>query len=757
MNRESSLSKVILFSAVAVGAIVAAPGWAAAQTGQGEVNASETIVVTATRRSESIQNVPLSVSAITEERIERLGARDTNDVVLTAPGVSFTDSGFGREEFVVRGVGSLGSGATTAIYIDEIPIPLSGGFTLDLALFDVDRVEVLRGPQGTLYGSSAMGGALRTITNQPDPNDWDARLNGSFSTTNEGGENWDFNGAVNVPLIGDRLAVRAVLYSEEEAGWVDNFAPLLDYTAGTVTAGPLSEEDVGTKTTDGGRISVRFTPTQDLALTGSYLEQRTAYDGLNSEDESFGFGALRQARLVSEQTTAEARIGNFTLNYDWGFADLVSSSSLARNEGFELIDLTLDFHFPGASVVQLLNDLVGDGTLITTIPRFTASQPVVTDSFTQEVRLSSKDDATLRWLIGVFYNDTEVSARQSGFAPTAENFFGALTPDDRLYFFNRDQRSEEISVFGELSFDLSERLTATLGARRYEVSSDYTITQGGLLFIDLGTLDPNSTLPVTTNSPEAQEDGFTYKAMLSYRVSDDILIYGGASSGYRPGGPNAPLPGGQTPTPTTQFSSDTLWQYEIGARTGWWENRLILNGALFYIDWSDIQAGVQTDGGFTFTTNLGEAHIAGAELELQARPADGWEFTAALTYLDAQSDSAIPSLGLEKGTRLAGIPEFQGNTSVTYTRPISGDLDWYVFGQYTYVDERKPVTNTDITLDAYDQIDLSAGLRGSTWDLSLFGRNLGDERGMTGRENRGVTRVSFIQPRTVGLSLRLNY
>ncbi|MBN8843038.1 MAG: TonB-dependent receptor [Sphingomonadales bacterium] len=370
---------------------------------------SPDIVVTATRRELRLQDVPLSISAVDGERLSELGARDVQDYVLTIPGVSFTDASGGRQTFVVRGIASLGAGATTAVYLDETPLDI------DLRLFDIARVEVLRGPQGTLYGQSSMGGAIRTITNRPDSTGFAAAVDASINSVHRGGAGGDVNVMVNVPLVTDKLAVRGVYYHEREAGFVDNYAVLdripgevRDPSSAPVTPTTLIKKNRGAHDIDGARLMVQFDPVERLSISGTYLWQKDHYNGLNSEDTDIGRGRLIQSRAFDEIWGTEVQQYNLTARYDAGFAELMSSTTWNRATGRTARDVTYVF----MPVFQKAYDiLVNDGQNVADLLGApSVNERTRSHQFTQELRLTSQGDGPVGWVIGGYYNNYSLPA-----------------------------------------------------------------------------------------------------------------------------------------------------------------------------------------------------------------------------------------------------------------------------------------------------------------------------------------------------------
>lgn len=703
------------------------------------------IVVTATRRELLLKDVPSSISAVGSERLEKLGARDFQDYVLTVPGVSFTDIGGGRQQIVFRGVAALGSNATTAIYLDETPLDI------DLRLFDVERVEVLRGPQGTLYGTSAMGGALRTITRKPNATETQFRFEGSVNTVRNGGVGHDVNGMINLPIAEDKLALRIVAYREIEAGFIDNFSS--DRSVDPVVLGSLIEKDPGKHVTQGTRTALRFDASDELDITLTHIWQRDVFKGLNSEDTDLGVETLRQSRNFNERYGSRVHQFNGTLNYRFGFADLVSSTTWSNGTDTNERDVTVVY----SPVVQLFSNFLGTGGDTSGVKPLRLGSSDRSQSFTQEVRLTGNPESQFDWLVGAYYNWGRSDFAQGATALGVQPFFDLgpgldLAAGDQLFAATIDQGQRELSFFAEGKLEITQALEATVGLRRYHIQSDFLQGTTGLLAFD-GTLE--SITGQTLSSGKSSKSGVTYRFNLAYKASADTLIYAQAASGYRQGGANAFIPAGETPTPVSQYNPDTLWQYELGFRTTLLENRLSVHGSAFYIDWSGIQANITTEPtGYSFVGNVGKADVKGAELELSWRLFDGMNINTSATYSDARFREGLASLNVDKNDPIADIPRFTGSIGADYQWRLSDGLSANIGANLTHVSSRVTNANQGTSLKGYDDLDLRFGLDWKRASIGIFVRNVLDVRGQTGRDVLlGYERRSYITPRTFGASL----
>jgi iron complex outermembrane recepter protein len=754
------------------------------------------IVVTATRRDLKLSDVPLSISALPQDTLTTRGIRDSADIAYVAPGLSVISDNSGGENLSVRGIVAIGSTATTAFYTDETPISQVSGGTFSPRYFDVERVEVLRGPQGTLFGASAMGGVIRIITKRPNTYRFEGTVRAEGSTTRLGSQNYVVDGAVNVPIISDVLALRMTGFYEKQAGWVKSFTPIFsDDPADYVDLGddglrdngitdpadpdfdPLNRNDdrtgaayqgftgsgkrVGDQTVYGGRAALLFQPTDTLKLTATYHWQQRKNDGFNNADRSVGLGLpgsdFRQARSFAEFRNLRSQLANLTGEFDVGFAKLTSSTSYEWNRESVQQDATA-LGFGGIAA--------GFGI----VPRDTSGQAGVgliesqkKSNFTQEIRLVSNSDGAFNWILGGFYNRAKYTKSQNyptrGLAAVAGD---ELAPGDSFGSFILDESVREISFFGEVGYKFSDKFSATVGLRRYSVKP-------GTGSIFSGLLAGGDT---TVNDPVSfTENGFTYKAVLNYKPNDDLLLFAGYTTGYRPGGANLPALGPDDVIPSG-FTSDKLTQYELGWKSSWLDRALTVNGAVFYIDWSDIPTGVTAPSGQTYSINGPQARNYGAELELVIRPTKGFDVSFGLTVLNAKFsrdfvDVAGAGLQISKGDRLPNVPDITLNAALNYQWSI-GDANARIGANVVHVTKRTQTANEVVSpLPGFVNAGLSAGVDLGKFDVSLFVRNLFDTRALIGNSRVGsevvggvfgpINYQSYLQPRTIGASVQVKF
>lgn len=811
-NTPSSLVQFRLRHALLAGCALAlgtAPALAQDQEEPSEEQSrtsGNVIVVTATKRDTTIQDTPFSISALTAEDIQKSGATNLEDISRSVAGLSVQNLGPGQSQVSVRGVSAgqvvrdqPGVKEQVGVYLDESVISLSL-FTPDLDLFDLNRVETLRGPQGTLFGSGSVGGTIRYITNQPTPGVTEGAFEANVNVIDGGDVGWHTKGAVNLPL-GETGAIRAVGYYTQYAGFID-------------ALGPGGGENINGGERYGGRISATLDTGEGFSITPRIVYQKVEADGFNRQEifnlfanpftttrPAIQLGEREQFLLLQEAFEDETFMADVVVEADFGGVTLTGVSSyinrdilVSRDASALTGSVSVDLGFPEADV--LLPSNLRDTTDLQT--------------FSQELRLASDTDGPLQWLVGVFYSevdrvyaqrlptpgyDAALTARanivNADADPTNDlplpaavaNGFGPDSP------FNSDLPYDisQFAVFGEASFDITDALTFTAGGRYYDFEETRTITTGGLFANgDSGVVD-------TTAS-----DGFTPRFLLSYEVTPDVTINAQASQGFRLGGVNDPL---NVPLCNAQdlalfggfqdYDDETLWNYELGIKTQ--GNGFTFNAAGFYNDISDLQ--VTLDAGSCSSRivfNVPEAHSLGVEAEFGFNPAAGLNFNLSGSWIEAEFDTTLPgalaeATGIREGNRLPSVPEFQLSASGSYEFPISDGADAFFAASFTHVGSRftqpadqennprtfvsglpfggAPGTDpvvVDLLLDDYQLVNLSAGVDfDNGLSLVIYANNVFDENALLSfdRERGGRARLGYRigQPRTFGATARFEY
>jgi iron complex outermembrane recepter protein len=686
---------------------VAAPAQTGAATNDDQVMIEE-IIVTATKREEPVRKISGSVSAFDEAGLEALGAERFADYLTRTPGVVFNQSVPGNSAAVIRGVstttGIAQAQGTTGYFINDVPLtdPFYSSGIPDIDTFDVDNISVLRGPQGTLFGSASLGGAIIYQAARPDLTRFDAHVRASVESTSGGETSFGGKGMVNVPLINGVLGVRAVLDYRQDGGYVDNIG--------------TGQDDANETEVRGGRVLATLVPTDGTTLNYLFLQQTN-----DTGDAGFiepAVGRYQKNTALDERFKYRTRIHHLRLDQEFSFATLTATA--ARHE--KKFSGTQDFS-------NLLPPALAPAAFL---------EPGTSEGNTFEVRLASPPGQRFEYLVGVFHDDTDESIVNQLVAPAAAPVFGDATLLDATVSIE----GEESALFGEATWHFTDQWKATVGGRYFETRLSTNIAQSGPL---IGGS--------TESEGRSREQGFSPKASLTWSPNDDLLVYGLVSKGFRFGGPNLAVdPDFAIPS---EFESDSLINYELGVRSNLDGRPLQLDGALFYIEWSDIQVTLSTPNGFTYTDNAGKARNYGFEGVATFRPSRSLTLQGNVTWLDSQlrSDFISGTAVVPKGRTLPGASDWQISDAALYTFMDSPLLPTVAFShRYVSTAPGALVPNPQ-EQGGYNLFDvrLSATIAGV--GVSAFVENIGDERGVTQAvtNNRGQSEY-IVRPRTYGMT-----
>lgn len=707
----------------------------------------EEIVVTAQKRSQLLQDVPAAVTALSGESIERLQAQTFADYVLRVPGFNMISGRTGQGQLILRGLTTGGdqATATVATYLDESPIgssiahSQSSVLAPDLDPYDLERIEVLRGPQGTLYGVNSLGGLLKYVTRAPDLDNFEGSVRVSASSIDGGSSGGGARGMLNVPLVEGQLAARLSGFKRKDPGFIDDAGRGISDT---------NEVDA-----EGARLQLLWSPNDAFSIRLSALMQdleNTGYNGEFIDVRTFQplFGDLQQRGGSPTTIRNEHRMYNVLADWKLGAADLVSSTSYSTLESDQHLDVTFGFG-------ELLGEAFDIPTLGVTQP-FTPHQR----KFTQEFRLTSQGERSWDWQVGAFYMHEAARYHQGmSFFDTATGEsidVGAVVFDAQLL-----SDYDEYAAFGNVTYHFTPRFDVLIGSRYSTNHQTYTLVKDGLI------VTGNSGAPQTTFGTSG-EDNVTFLFAPRYEISDDITAYARIASGYRPGAPNSvTVFTAQFARPT--YSSDRVVNYEIGMKGVFFAEVLSLDLAAFYIDWSDIQLTGQR-ANIRFGANGGQAKSEGIELAAVYAPVRALRISANASYTNARlTEDTDPGVFGLRGERLPFVPEVAANLSADYDWEFGSKWSAYVGASYHYTDERlsdlrsEETSHPRVKLPAYDQIDLRAGIGFAGWSLDFFVKNVTDERGMDTVESATADEASFIyiagviQPRTLGMSLSTRF
>lgn len=781
--RPSSLScSITLCLATTLG--LCSPGLALAQETATESNDAkmlDSVQVTATKRSTSVQKTPIAITALTSETLTDTGSLDVRDYAKLVPGLTVINGGPGAARLAMRGINAVGE-ATTAVYYDETSISGAvgtgsdaGGRNPELNMFDVERVEALRGPQGTLYGAGSMGGALRVIFNKPDLEQTQGAFAAGYAQTRGGDASWLANAMFNVPLAKDVFGARLVVYKRDTGGYIDSLT--------------YDKRNVDHSSNMGARLMFRLQPSDNLTLDVSHsVQSNDSTSVAYTPDAGIKWGSTYGAMVPYSDTT---RISNITLNWDLGWATLTGVSSYFNRGNTYGQDTT---HLIGAyasgyggAATQLAGaaayyaslgpayaayaqayaaQATYYGGLALTASSYVPSvlyYPGTTTNWSNEWRLSSDIGGRVDWSTGL-YAENRVNQLLSMYYPVNPDTGAVEAPDVLLYRRHIHDQYKQKAAFGEVTWHATDVLDATLGLRYYDYSRAIT-----------GYVDQASTALGTNLSSlsevSSSERGWLKKFNLSYTLSPTVMLYLTAADGMRPGGANQAL---GLPDALYAYKGDSLWNYEIGAKTAWLDRSLLVNVAAYQIDWSDIQVQGLYNGVSLFLTNAGKARLRGTEWELAWRPLAGLDVGLNFNYIDAILTEDQVSNGLQatdttgrKGDRITGIPHFTSTLSGGYRWPLNHQLDGMIRLDANYVGRSystmRPNDVTRREMGDYTLVNARVGIESASqaWSAYLYVNNVFNKLAIT---NAGYNAYYYpdgvaytAPPRTIGVDVKFNF
>jgi len=763
----------------------------AQEASHGDSGEIEEIVVTAEKRDATIETTAISITALSGGDIQDRGFTDLASLMKTVPGVSIRTSGPGMTEFEMRGVASNGGNSpTVGFYFDDTSLTApaatnEGKIVISPDLYDLNRVEVLRGPQGTLYGSGSMGGTIKVVPNAPNPEAFDASAEVKFADTDHGGFDHAENGMVNLPFWGDKAALRIVASYSYDAGWIDRvvIAPgqfplpggLVNgpygpyYTIrGNVLAAPIATEyhDVNDVEKSAVRLSAVFKPIDGLTITPSYFYQKLRSGGLPYIDSTPATDAFYQPIDTPERYSDEFRLEALSVKYHTDIFEISSATAYwTRHEPLQqdTQESWTTYLLPFGYGVN--GYTAGNGNLGQTY----ASEDNNQHQTTEELRVSSVGDTRLKWLAGYFYSDF-VSPWDIVF-PSQTGASNPLIGTNDLFSYYTPFKILQQSFFGEATYNITDPLSVTVGARRYHYDSAVYLDQFGGLAGGL-----------TQQAASENEQGVTPKATLSYQFDKDLLVYATAAKGFRPGGGTGPVPTqgatsceaqlqveydshGAPVAGPVQFKSDSIWSYELGEKWRSSDNRLTVNAAAYFENWNGVQ---QTNSlsscGYVYTANAGDAHVYGGELEVNAVVVHDLQALANFSY----SHSTLVTASLVDSSSSAGspiqeVPKVTGTLALSYRHQLADELAVTARAESTYTGSRTDATYYVNTLPSYDLTNIRAGLDMGRWSAVLFVNNVADKRVLLNNVTQDASnvadwnRIAVSQPRTAGIDLNMRF
>jgi iron complex outermembrane receptor protein len=723
--------------------------------GSGEL---EEVVVSATRQGDqSVQRVPASISVLSPATLDQEGLPGLTDFMRTIPSVNMQSQSAGVTSIEMRGlvttfpdITTLQDRSLTSTYLDDAPIGIQSA-NPDLKVFDLERVEIIKGPQGTLYGAGSMAGTVRLISKKPDSQEFSGSTDVSTSYTDHGGTNYNVRAVVNMPVIKDVLAVRVGFYRGDDAGFIDNLG----------LGRSRANDDISTQ----GRVAVRWTPSSTLTLDGSVTFAKLTTHG--DYDTYQALCAYCYTSQDPERFDDYFKLYNLTADQDLSFAHLIASASYQ------------DRSFTDARSFDYFNEaFLTPGTLLPA----TGYQANSVKDATEEVRLVSRSDLALRWIVGAFHEAYHryylQTVKEPGFDAVAANLYGmpgyssvqqyGVPEDDDTFYGPIDVKERQTALFGEATYAITPKLDVTAGARYFDFKQDFNLFFNGIE----GALAPG--VPLTT-SDETESKGVNPRAVLAYKVTDSVMIYSQAARGFRYGGVNLPVPlqfcagalaqAGLTNAPPT-FGPDHLWDYELGEKGTFADNKLLVNLTGFYINWDDVQTTHPLACGYPFVQNAGKVTSKGIELETKARATDALTLSLSGSFTDAEADGALVNLGAPSGSRVPYFPREIISAGADYEMPLPvGKLRWstdytYRSNAYTDFDESSPLSRE---IPSSVMLNASITYVLNQWELGLYGTNLTNNLLIsTISPNTNAPYqpgdVAYIgRPRTIGMRIHMGF
>ena len=806
---------------IAPSAAFAAPDPAAAQAEPAASPKDDTltdIVVTANRSgAESLQKVPIAVSVVNIDQITKSGQGNLSDLAKFAPSLSITEGAPGFNKFTIRGL-STGGYATSdtsdrslvAVYLDDTPISVQGQ-TPDLKVYDLERVEILRGPQGTLFGAGSIAGTIRFVTAKPDTRKTFGTAEAGVATTEHGAASYNVRGTINLPIIADTLAVRGNFYVGRDGGYIDNI-------------GLRNKQNANSNRTYQGRVAVRWTPSSDVTIDGSITYERSIANGLNT-----AFSGLAPYTVLTngpEGTDDRFRLYQLGGDFNVGFANLVVTGAYTdRAIGFDAsVEPQIGYFFQdyGSALTPQTNTYplfeaptAYSDTLARALPAELYQIDQKLKDYMGEARLVSHSGGPVRWTVGVFYEQQDRHLRQdipvAGFDTLSyQNFFygpfavpggrynsqtvdAAFQPND-IFSGLQDVNEHQFAAYADGTWHVTDRLDLTAGLRYFNFKEKYYLFESGVYGVINHT-------PLTTNAT-LTSNGFNPRGNISYKIDDNVLVYGEIAKGFRYGGGNQPVPL-QNPYPATggtlaqqctrqlagygytaaplTFGPDKVWNYTIGEKAKLAGGRVTLNASAYYIDWSDVQTRLRLNCSYFFTDNKGKISSKGLELETTVKASPELTLSLSASYNDSTAKGDIATVGAFDGDRTPYSPQYVANFQAYYDRAVGpGDLHLQLGYQYQS-SQNTTFNNFTTTLVAgkltaagpsqgFAVIPESHNLSASVtynigqFELGVYGNNLADGVTVTNiaratyyQVYQAGSRNTLARPRTIGARVKVKF
>lgn len=742
------------------------------------------IVVTAEKRSSNIQTTPISMSALTSQQLENAGITSAQGIAASVPGLAVASAGPGQAQYEIRGISaSGGESPTVGFYLDETPVtpPASattGKNAIDPDLYDLERVEVLRGPQGTLFGAGSLGGTVRLIPAPPDLSGFYGSAQTMVSSTPDGALGYGQNAMVNLPLL-SHVALRIVGTFTHTAGWIDRIVvpnfPLesnpsaIDFGTqrGPVVGvpGSIVHKDVNEENLTGGRASLLIKPDESLSIEPAVFYQKITQGGMNAYDSSPGTLAHYQPFDIAEPFSDQFTLYSLKARYDLESFNLTSATGYWTRRSTQLED--------GSEQIQnalMLPSYYTDGGVgIGPVAAFEVDD---SRQLSQELRAASAGDAPLQWLAGVFYSDFHYRFRTGSTIPGLLGLTGSPFLTNTLFYVDSPLDIRQVAYFGNVSFRFDDRLKLTLGARRFQYRSNVSTATSGAVY--------TGTDAASLAAASASDSGLNPMANISYTPSSRMMYYATVAKGFREGAGNFPIPTsgppgsigstcladlealGRTSAPYT-YGPDTVWNYELGEKGSFFDHRMILNTDAYYMRWSKVQEPVALACGLSYTDNAAEAAVKGAEVEFRAALPLHLTLTQNIGYTHAVFTKDSLEAGIVSGQSLFNVPRWTVSTLIEYQRPITSSLRFTADANNSYVSPSEDLTDVVNRLPGRDLVGIRVGLAAASWNVSLYADNLFNRvypleyLNLLTFTGPPYERIATNSPRVVGVVLNVNF
>jgi iron complex outermembrane recepter protein len=763
--RRFALLGSALWMLSCVGALADDTSAAAASAAGAAQGGVETVTVTAQKRTENVKDIPMSVSVVGGKQIEKQHILDYTDLARTVPGLSFSDNGGpGLDRIIMRGVSSGAGDATVGVYLDDVSITMPQFYSVGATqprFFDLDRVEVLRGPQGTLYGASSMGGTLRFMSRQPDLDSFHGSFSSEVSGTKGGGINFEQQAVVNIPIQPGKAALRIGVDAVSNSGFIDHVSP----------SGQVDNKDVNSDRTGAIHATLTYKATDDLTFIPSLFVQR-----LKADDTSVFYTSLpkfQQNKLVAEPIQDTVFLPSLTIKDDLHWADFTSVTGYFERKFARTMDGTNYNSGFLASPGVLPNPNNLDLSPIASLPGPVYNTPRATQ-LSEELRLASKSmtetGLPYTWLAGIYLADQHAHLSDHEFVPglgaaiqqiygqNASNILGVPLTNDEVESYESEAHIKQYAGFGETTFAVTDKLKLTAGVRYLIADQTFNVTEGAFF---------SSGLPPQYNT-STKNSALTPKYAIDYAVTESANLYATAVKGFRLGGSNNPIPQsicgpdlnaiGLQSAPQN-YDPDTLWSYEGGTKMNMFGNRLTVNADVYYLDWKNVQQsiGLPTCGN-AFTANAGNAVSYGTELEVRGRVTPDLSLALAAGTTHARLTSVSPGTGASVGQALLGVPEWTMTLAFDYHHQINDKVEGFVRADWDWVGPSHGTYNqasSDYNRPTYDVVNASLGVNYGSTEVSLFAKNLFNQNKIVQRPSiLFVSEGYTVRPLTVGLSVR---